>query len=606
MTTLCADIETWIRNNLFDAVPMSIAVIDREFNVAYANKAFQRMFGKWKGLKCYEVYKRLDRKCRECKGAETFTDGIPRVNEEIGYNFAGVPVYYIKHTVPMNDEDGNVRFLVEMSMDMTEVRQIRGEYLTLFDQAPCNILLIDMNFKIVKTNKRLREVYGDIQGRHCYEVLKGMKRKCVECTAHQTFLDGKMHTGLHVWRSPLGKIKKYQTTTLPLRKSDGNFDTVMEMAVDVTKTLDLEESLTIAHTFMKSMIATSIDGIFAMDEGGEVTIFNPAARRICNVPENHRLSGQTLSYMLPEGYVERVKSSDDPVFLPETAIRTLDGEFLPARLAGVKLTTGRGGYRGLAFFLQDLREVKQLEKEKLDAERLAAVGATVAGLAHGVKNLLTALEGGIYMLSSGMSKGKVDRVGKGMEMLNRNVERISMFVKAFLSFSKGREIRAEMNAPFEIAREVADIYSPQAERKGIRLTCEQTEEIKPAAIDYESMHECLTNIVGNAIDACIASDDKTKCMVMVKVSEKNNVITYEITDSGCGMDYGVKQKVFTTFFTTKGLGGTGLGLLMSKKIVHEHGGTIELESEAGVGTTFRIRLPRKLLPQIYDDSDNGS
>ena len=92
---------------------------------------------------------------------------------------------------------------------------------------------------------------------------------------------------------------------------------------------------------------------------------------------------------------------------------------------------------------QDLSEIKQLEREKIEAERLAAVGHTVAGLAHGIKNLITALEGGMYMLNSGLNKESIERVQKGMEMLVRNIQRISIFVKAFLSFSKGREIQAK-------------------------------------------------------------------------------------------------------------------------------------------------------------------
>jgi signal transduction histidine kinase len=88
------------------------------------------------------------------------------------------------------------------------------------------------------------------------------------------------------------------------------------------------------------------------------------------------------------------------------------------------------------------------------------------------------------------------------------------------------------------------------------------------------------------------------CFVTVRTFEKNGIITYEVSDNGGGMDYEVKKKVFTTFFTTKGLGGSGLGLLMTKKIVQEHGGKIDLESKPGEGTTFRIKFPRRRLPKI--------
>jgi len=144
---------------------------------------------------------------------------------------------------------------------------------------------------------------------------------------------------------------------------------------------------------------------------------------------------------------------------------------------------------------------------------------------------------------------------------------------------------------------VVDLYAVKADKLGITLKYEKIGDIAPAPIDFESMHECLTNLVGNAIDACQMSDENS-CYVRVRIFEEYNTIIYEVADNGCGMDYEVKRKVFTTFFTTKGLGGSGLGLLMTKKIVHEHGGTIDLKSKPGKGTTFSIRLPRRRLPKI--------
>jgi signal transduction histidine kinase len=106
----------------------------------------------------------------------------------------------------------------------------------------------------------------------------------------------------------------------------------------------------------------------------------------------------------------------------------------------------------------------------------------------------------------------------------------------------------------------------------------------------------LANLISNAIDACQMSE-KPGCQVHLKTWEEDGVLIFEVTDDGCGMDYEVKQKIFTTFFTTKGEGGTGLGLLMTRKIVQEHGGRIEVDTRPGRGTTFRMLLPRGRLPQ---------
>ncbi len=284
------------------------------------------------------------------------------------------------------------------------------------------------------------------------------------------------------------------------------------------------------------------------------------------------------------------------LYLPDTKIKTSNDQDRPVRLVGNQLIMEDRSL-GMALSIQNLSEIKKLQNEKLEAERLAVVGQTVAGLAHGIKNLITALEGGMYMLNTGLSKSNLDRVGKGLDMLTRNIDRIGLHVKTFLGFSRGREIKAALSNPVDISQEVVNMYAARAQKLGIALRHASNNAIAPAPIDYESMLECLTNLVGNAIDACIVSDDDNELHVDVEAYEKDGVVIYEVADNGCGMDYAVKQKVFTNFFTTKGLGGTGLGLLMTKKIIQEHGGVIEYESEPGQGTVFRIRLPRNRLPE---------
>ena len=588
----------WINPQLFAAIPLGIAVIDPDFNLVYANKAFEQLFGTWTNRKCYSVYKNKDEMCSYCESSMTFKDGVSRVNEEVGYDKNGRHINYLQHTAPIVDENGTFPYIVHIFTNITEATQIRDEHQILYDQVPCNILLIDKNFHIVKANKRLRDSLGNPEGKHCFEALKGVKHKCSECTARQTFADGKIHTGYHVWKTQTGKTLHLHVITVPLKRADGSFDLVMEMAVDVTQTLKLQDDLKFAHTYLQTIISTSMDGIFAVNKKGKVTIFNPAARKFYKIKDNQIVSREELAAMLPKGFLAKVSEQPGHVYLPETKVKTNDGETFPVRLVGNKLMADDGSI-GMAFSAQNLSEIKQLEREKLESERLGAVGHTVAGLAHGIKNLITALEGGMYMLNSGLDKGSIERIKKGMEMLARNIQRISIFVKAFLSFSKGREIQAKMSNPADIAEEVVGLYSVKAKELGIILKNEKIGNIPPAPIDYESMHECLTNLVGNAIDACQMSDE-TGCHVTVKTFEENGTIVYEVNDNGCGMDYEVKKKVFTTFFTTKGLGGSGLGLLMTKKIVHEHGGSIDLKSEFGKGTTFGIRLPRSRLPKVLE------
>ncbi len=596
-------IEEWICGSLFDSVPMAIAVIGEDYEILKANKKFEEMFGPWRGRKCYQVYKKRDKICGVCMGREAMRDGKARIHEEEGLDRSNRKIKYIQHAIPIRTGAGANAFLVEITTDITELEQVRREYRLLFDQVPCYVLLIDKNFKIVRINNRLKELFGDIEGSNCFRALKGREQKCDGCTAGLTFHDEKIHSGRHIWRLEEGREADLMVQTVPLRESDGTFRYVMEMAVDITETLRLESELKKANVLMSTMIEHATDGIIVQDTSGSRLIVNPAARRILGVPDGAPCDAGILDKIMPREFLSVLDNKGGRFTIQETEVRRLSGEHVPVRLSGITLKH-ETGVVGKAFFIQDIGPIKRLEAEKLEVERLAAVGQTVAGLAHGIKNLVNALEGGLYLLKSGLEQKRTDRLATGLDMLSRNISRISMFVKEFLAFARGREARVCMVDPGALAKEVVGLFAPRAASEGISIEAEVQEGIEPAPMDPDGIHEALTNLVGNAIDACQMSEDGTGNSVLIRVYEKEGVIVFEVSDNGCGMDYDIKQKVFTSFFTTKGLGGTGLGLLTTKKIVQEHGGTIDFATESGKGSTFYIRLPRKRLPRPRNKKDS--
>lgn len=248
----------------------------------------------------------------------------------------------------------------------------------------------------------------------------------------------------------------------------------------------------------------------------------------------------------------------------------------------------------------DISQLKQLEREKLEAERLATVGQTVAGLAHGIKNIIMGLEGGMYVVNSGMQRNDTGRLISGWKMLEEEIARISSFAKEFLDFARGRTPVVETIDPNEVARSVVQLFRDRAAQSGIELDDDLDESIPPAPFEREGLHLCLSNLVSNAIDACEMSERHGTKVVLIS-REDEGAIVFEVTDDGCGMDYEVKRKVFTNFFSTKAAGkGTGLGLLMTRKIVQQHGGNVWFDSVEGKGSVFYLEFPRERLPQPTD------
>ncbi len=354
----------------------------------------------------------------------------------------------------------------------------------LFNQVPVAICVIDRDYRIVDANPRFREIFGPWEERPCFEVCKGRDLPCARCGASLTFMDGKTRIREEVGVVRNGRPMDYLVHLVPIRGPLGKIRFIVEMSTDIT-------------------------------------------------------------------------------------------------------------------------EVKRLEREKREAERMAAVGETVSGIAHGIKNVLMGLEGGMYAVNSGIQLGDDERIARGWVTLEENVNRISQFVKEFLDFAKGRRTTVALVDPNVPAQEVVGLFREKAAQGGIRLEAQLQPGIEPAPLDNEGIHTCLSNLVSNAIDACMVAEKVRPFVVTLSTREEDGVLVYEVADNGQGMDYEISKKVFSKFFTTKGSDrGTGLGLLTTKRIIHQHGGTISFKSEVGAGSVFRIELSRSTLPRVEASVDD--
>ena len=587
-------VRDWIGDGLFQHVPSSVIVIDRELEVVAANSEFVRVFGEATGKHCYEAYKRRDRPCEGCMAIETFEDGEVRINDTRGIDKNGQPAHYVVHIVPVHNEEGKITHVIEMSYDVTESRFLQRRYNLLFERVPCYVAVIDRDYRVVRANELVRNTFGDSAGGHCYTMLKQSNERCADCPAMKTFADGGSYTSRQLGINKQGELTAYVVSTAPLSSSGRDFEHVIEMAVDVTESEQLSERLLREAQFRRRLTESAIDALVACEASGTINIFNPAAEQLFEVDALQVTGRKQIAEFLPDEFVRTVAAGGSSLQMPEAAVVNTKGETLPVRLSGTVLKEG-DHVLGAAAFLQDLREVKRLEREKLDSERLAAVGSTVAQLAHGIKNILTGLEGGMYVIRSGIKKGSAERTNKGWDMLERNVQRITVLVRGFLSFSKGHTPKAVPSDPSRIAQDVIELYRDAAREAGVELIYEAERGIAQIDVDPEDIKTCLENLVSNAIDACQASNKEDQT-VTVRVRERGSTVVYEVSDNGVGMDSEIKNKVFTTFFTTKGMGGTGLGLLVTRKIVQEHGGRVEMESVPEKGSVFRIELPRQRLP----------
>lgn len=237
----------------------------------------------------------------------------------------------------------------------------------------------------------------------------------------------------------------------------------------------------------------------------------------------------------------------------------------------------------------------------VQAERLAAVGQTIATLSHHVKNILQGVRGGSYLIEEGLKQQDTDLIQRGWGIVDRNQEKISNLVLDMLTFSKERKpelVPAELN---EVVGDVVELMEARAGDLGVQLQWAPDASIPTLTFDPDALHRAILNVVTNAIDACEKTDDG--CVhVTTEISAEHQAARVMVQDNGTGIPPEDVKRIFSVFESRKGSRGTGLGLPVSQKILQEHGGDIRVESEPGAGSRFIMEFPA-VLPDYTDVED---
>ncbi len=388
----------------------------------------------------------------------------------------------------------------------------------------------------------------------------------------------------------------------PILDDEGQPQAAVVTYQDVSERVRMTQEIRRRETFVQNLIQNSIDGIIATDHQGRIVIFNRGAVELLGYEPaeivgkmNYRdiLRDETAASVRQAFYGERF-GPPGKIINMEVELLNKARETIPVRLSGALLFE-EGREMGSVVFIQDLRPVIRLQREKEQAQRLAAIGETVAGLAHYIKNILTALQGGAYVMKSALAKKDLGLVEKGWGMVERNIDQIAHIVTDMLIYSREQRPRYEPVDPNQLVEEVLASMAERARLSGVTLVPRLHPHLPPVFMDRTAIHRCLLNLVSNAVDACtLEGIVDGQGMVEVRTDRPEGWgVRFEVADNGTGMDEALQRKLFTGFFTTKGYKGTGLGLPVTRKIAEEHGGKLTFTSHPGRGTTFTLLLPDK-------------
>lgn len=461
-------------------------------------------------------------------------------------------------------------------------------YRTYFDQQPCYVSVQDRDYRIIDSNAQFRQRFGDRVGALCWEAYKGRTTHCRECAVRDTFERGEPQQGEEMLQDLTGHSFPVFAYTSPILDSDGEVARVMKVSVDISAVKRLQKRLHKTQQEFQQLFH---------EVPCYITVQNPDLKITHSNRRFREDFGDENDCYCFEAYKHRdepcldcpvVKTfADGRSHRSEEVVTSLGGDRYNVLVQTAPLRDTNGDITHVVEMSTNITELRQLQ------DQLTSLGLLVGSISHNLKGLITSLDGGMYLVNSGLKRKDQPRIEEGWDIVQRNFGRIRSMVLDILNCAKEREIEL---AAVDVATFAKQIYGLM-EVKADSLELEFQHDIDPAVgevvMDANAMQSALVAILENSFDACRLDMKKKQHRVSFEVRGDTDGVRFTVHDNGIGMDQETRERLFTLFFSSKGSEGTGLGLYIANRIVQKHEGRIEVTSTLDVGTRFVVTLPRE-------------
>ena len=350
----------------------------------------------------------------------------------------------------------------------------------------------------------------------------------------------------------------------------------------------LAETLRETQTLNDLIIENAADGVIAVDKQGCVATMNPAAEQITGYPSHELLGRPYSSIFVDTGFYSPVLET----LQQGTGHVALEISF-PARERTIELSVttsqihnAQGELIGALVIFSDLTARKEIQRRQAQTERLATLGELMAGVAHEVRNPLTAIKGYAQILKLQDAEPAHQHY---LAVILKEIDSINSVIQQLLDFSRPREQRQQSVSLNQLIGECLVLIQTTGLQARIHFTTELDASLGNIKADGELLKQVMLNILINAVQAITTCGNITIRTLIW--DQKHQAIVVE--DDGCGIAPEHLTKIFDPFFTTKA-SGTGLGLALSQRIINAHQGDIRLTSTPGHGTAFTLILPTQL------------
>ncbi len=397
--------------------------------------------------------------------------------------------------------------------------------------------------------------------------------------------------------------RDFEVAISPIKRDADYLGTVMVLH-DITDRKRIEESLRETNETLQALIQSSPLAIVALDTSKNVKAWSKAAERIFGWSA-HEVIGLSLPIVPPDkqaefrGLCERVLQGE---LLTEVAVhrqQRKDGSPIEVRISAAPLYDEQGRVSGIMAVLADFTELEKLEGQLRHAQKMEAVGQLAGGIAHDFNNILTVIIGYASILLMKMTND--DPLRHNAEQILAASQRAANLTKSLLAFSRKQILNIRPVNVNEIIKKVEGFLS-RIIGEDIELKTALAHGDLIVSVDAGQLEQVLMNLATNARDAMPEGGLLTIETALMEMDEDykkthaygepGEYAVISVTDTGTGMDEETRRRVFEPFFTTKEMGkGTGFGLAMVYGMIKQHKGYVNVYSELGKGTTFKIYLP---------------
>jgi signal transduction histidine kinase len=353
--------------------------------------------------------------------------------------------------------------------------------------------------------------------------------------------------------------------------------------------LDHEEKIGVSRTVMEHVLREK-QGVLISDASSDdrfsagQSIVRYGIREVICVPMKGRHETVGVLYLDIRSTANELIARNDPM-----------GKFKPDHLM---LAIAIAHQAALAV------EGSRYHEAMVQAERMAAIGQTIAALSHHIKNILQGLRSGSEIVNRGLADTDQNLLLQGWKIVEKNQGRIYEMVMDMLSFSKDREPVIEPTDLNELVGDVLELAEARAQEMGVKLESKLEPALEKVEADPEALHRALLNVVGNALEA-VENHEEGRVLIATTKEADGAWARIQVLDNGPGIPPYLMQNLFKPFHSTKGARGTGLGLAVSRKILREHGGDILVQSQPGKGSKFILRMPVKSPLSTVDGAGTG-